>query len=175
MKYSQKTLHSSPERARYGVSFVSSKGNIFCRLIKIELYKIFAIINRAIRGLHCMYFFIITLSALINNYLSARWKLIFYNSKTQYVVPVFKMKSSKDSSLAHQTMYMYVPPSWHETPIIIVILVRVSLDSAKSFSAFLLHNSDQFVSPRWHWLDERCLLSSKRKCKLLKVIAVEQD
>ena len=53
MKYSQKTLHSSPERARYGVSFVSSKGNILCRLIKIELYKIFAIINRAIKGLHC--------------------------------------------------------------------------------------------------------------------------
>ena len=55
MKYSQKTLHSSPERARYGVSFVSSKGNILCRLVKIELYKIFAIINRAIKGLHCMY------------------------------------------------------------------------------------------------------------------------
>ena len=35
------------------MSFVSSKGNIFCRLIKIELYKIFAIINRAIKGLHC--------------------------------------------------------------------------------------------------------------------------
>ena len=55
MKYSQKTLHSSPERARYGVSFVSSKGNILCGLVKIELYKIFAIINRAIKGLHCMY------------------------------------------------------------------------------------------------------------------------
>ena len=54
MKYSQKTLHSSPERARYGVSFVSSKGNILCRLVKIELYKIFAIINRAIKGLHCI-------------------------------------------------------------------------------------------------------------------------
>ena len=54
MKYSKKTLHSSPERARYGVSFVSSKGNILCRLIKIELFKIFAIINRAIKGLHCM-------------------------------------------------------------------------------------------------------------------------
>ena len=53
MKYSLKTLHSSPERARYGVSFVSSKGNILCRLVKIELYKIFAIINRAIKGLHC--------------------------------------------------------------------------------------------------------------------------
>ena len=36
------------------MSFVSSKGNILCRLIKIELYKIFAIINRAIKGLHCM-------------------------------------------------------------------------------------------------------------------------
>ena len=36
------------------MSFVSSKGNIFCRLIKIELYKIFAIINRAIKGLHCI-------------------------------------------------------------------------------------------------------------------------
>ena len=35
------------------VSFVSSKGNILCRLIKIELYEIFAIINRAIKGLHC--------------------------------------------------------------------------------------------------------------------------
>ena len=34
------------------MSFVSSKGNILCRLIKIELYKIFAIINRAIKGLH---------------------------------------------------------------------------------------------------------------------------
>ena len=54
LKYSQKTLHSSPERARYGVSFVSSKGNILCRLVKIELYKIFAIINRAIKGLHCI-------------------------------------------------------------------------------------------------------------------------
>ena len=53
LKYSQKTLHSSPERARYGVSFVSSKGNILCRLVKIELYKIFAMINRAIKGLHC--------------------------------------------------------------------------------------------------------------------------
>ena len=35
------------------MSFVSSRGNILCRLIKIELYKIFAIINRAIKGLHC--------------------------------------------------------------------------------------------------------------------------
>ena len=42
-----------PERARYGVSFVSSKGNILCRLVNIQLYKIFAIINRAIKGLHC--------------------------------------------------------------------------------------------------------------------------
>ena len=38
------------------MSFVSSKGNILCRLIKIELYKIFAIINRAIKGLHCIGF-----------------------------------------------------------------------------------------------------------------------
>ena len=37
------------------MSFVSSKGNILCRLIKIELYKIFAIINRAIKSLHCNY------------------------------------------------------------------------------------------------------------------------
>ena len=35
------------------MSCVSSKGNILCRLINIELYKIFAIINRAIKGLHC--------------------------------------------------------------------------------------------------------------------------
>ena len=34
---------------------MSSKGNILCRLIKIELYKIFAIINRAIKGLHCTF------------------------------------------------------------------------------------------------------------------------
>ena len=37
-----------------GVSFVSSKGNILCWLIKIELYKIFALINRAIKSLHCI-------------------------------------------------------------------------------------------------------------------------
>ena len=36
------------------MSFVSSKGNILCRLINIELYKIFAIINRAIKGLYCI-------------------------------------------------------------------------------------------------------------------------
>ena len=36
------------------MSFVSSTGNILCRLIKIELYKIFAIINCAIKGLHCI-------------------------------------------------------------------------------------------------------------------------
>ena len=35
------------------MSFVSSKGTILCRLVNIELYKIFAIINRAIKGLHC--------------------------------------------------------------------------------------------------------------------------
>ena len=35
------------------MSFVSSKGNILCRLVKIELNKILAIINRAIKGLHC--------------------------------------------------------------------------------------------------------------------------
>ena len=40
------------------MSFVSSKGNILCRLIKIELYKIFAIINRAIKGLHCISIYI---------------------------------------------------------------------------------------------------------------------
>ena len=39
------------------MSFVSSKGNILCRLINIELYKIFAIINRAIKGLHCTILF----------------------------------------------------------------------------------------------------------------------
>ena len=37
------------------MSFVSSKGNILCRLIIIELYEIFALINRAIKGLHCIY------------------------------------------------------------------------------------------------------------------------
>ena len=35
------------------MSFVSSKVNILCRFINIELYKIFVIINRAIKGLHC--------------------------------------------------------------------------------------------------------------------------
>ena len=54
LKYSLKTLHSSPEGARYGVSFVSSMDNILYRLINMELYKIFAIINRAIKGLHCI-------------------------------------------------------------------------------------------------------------------------
>ena len=43
-----------PKGRGMGVSFVSSKGNIFCRLSNIELYKIFAIINRAIKGLHCI-------------------------------------------------------------------------------------------------------------------------
>ena len=38
------------------MSFVSSKGNILCGLINIELYEIFAIINRAFRGLHCTSF-----------------------------------------------------------------------------------------------------------------------
>ena len=42
------------------MSFVSSKGNIFCRLSNIELYKIFAIINRAIKGLHCIYIFFLS-------------------------------------------------------------------------------------------------------------------
>ena len=42
-----------PKGRGMGCLFVSSKGNILCRLIKIELYKIFAIINRAIKGLHC--------------------------------------------------------------------------------------------------------------------------
>ena len=36
------------------MSFVSSMDNILCRLINMELYKIFAIINRAIKGLHCI-------------------------------------------------------------------------------------------------------------------------
>ena len=36
------------------MSFVSSKDNILCRLINVELYEIFAIINRAIKGLHCI-------------------------------------------------------------------------------------------------------------------------
>ena len=36
------------------MSFVSSKDNILWRLIKIELYKIFAMMNRAIKGLHCI-------------------------------------------------------------------------------------------------------------------------
>ena len=35
------------------MTFVSSKGNILCRLINIELYEIFPVINRAIKGLHC--------------------------------------------------------------------------------------------------------------------------
>ena len=30
---------------------------MLCRLINIELYKIFAIINRAIKGLHCIWDF----------------------------------------------------------------------------------------------------------------------
>ena len=36
------------------MSFVSSKGNILCKLINIDLYEILAIINRAIKGLHCI-------------------------------------------------------------------------------------------------------------------------
>ena len=47
------------------MSFVSSKGNILCRLIKIELYKIFATINRAIKGLHCNCWIIV--NRFINN------------------------------------------------------------------------------------------------------------
>ena len=34
---------------------MSSKGNILCRLINVELYKIFAITNRTIKGLHCIH------------------------------------------------------------------------------------------------------------------------
>ena len=44
---------------------MSSKGNIFCRLIKIELYKIFAIINRAIKGLHCTWYTTWTLNNMV--------------------------------------------------------------------------------------------------------------
>ena len=73
MKYSQKTLHSSPERARYGVSFVSSKGNILCRLVKIELYKIFAIINRAIKGLHCN----LSINSLSSSEWVSEWVIMF--------------------------------------------------------------------------------------------------
>ena len=61
------------------MSFVSSKGNILCRLIKIELYKIFAIINRAIKGLHCIYILVSWQSYhffLIHNQLDIwPWKL----------------------------------------------------------------------------------------------------
>ena len=75
MKYSQKTLHSSPERARYGVSFVSSKGNILCRLVKIELYKIFAIINRAIKGLHCTLIWYIRLNIAVLHNITLKFQI----------------------------------------------------------------------------------------------------
>ena len=51
------------------MSFVSSKSNILCRLINIELYKIFAIMNRAIKGLHCIKHVITSISQHGNIYL----------------------------------------------------------------------------------------------------------
>ena len=68
------------------MSFVSSKGNILCRLIKIELYKIFAIINRARKGLHCMVTLILS---WISNYFHYRvWGDITYPLLTFNVATV---------------------------------------------------------------------------------------
>ena len=76
------------------MSFVSSKGNILCRLINIELYKIFAIINRAIQGLHCSWnqLWILSISMVSCGYsailLLKLWHewVITYHIKQWYII-----------------------------------------------------------------------------------------
>ena len=53
-KYSQKTSHSSPVRARYGVSFVSSKPDPYPTPVDVVVYLISAIMNRVIKRFYCM-------------------------------------------------------------------------------------------------------------------------
>ena len=72
------------------MSFVSSNGNILCRLINIEPYKIFAIINRALKGLHCNYIHCkYGARILINSQTSMFAALKFGNGFTSYFIPHF--------------------------------------------------------------------------------------
>ena len=52
-KYSQKTSHSSPVRARYRVSFVSSKPDPYPTPVDVVVYLISAIMNRVIKRFYC--------------------------------------------------------------------------------------------------------------------------
>ena len=59
-KYSQKTSHSSPVRARYGVSFVSSKPDPYPTPVDVVVYLISAIMNRVIKRFYCTVHFTCT-------------------------------------------------------------------------------------------------------------------
>ena len=63
-----------------------------CRLIKIELYKIFTIINRAIKGLHC----------------------------TSILIPVQVLEESLDKSMFSTTSlkYVFIDHKMHKIPVI---------------------------------------------------------
>ena len=78
------------------MSFVSSKGNILCRLIKIELYKIFAIINRAIKGLHCNLLSVMLCDAVILYQTSANISIrpCFYQTESTWSMDQGSIKKS---------------------------------------------------------------------------------
>ena len=105
------------------MSFVSSKGNILCRLIKIELYKIFAIINRAIKGLHCIIWFehYGYPQYFIQNH---RWGIFVLRSVISYSdfdisvalywtqncnTCIYKIFLSQVSSLVHSALFQIIP------------------------------------------------------------------
>ena len=69
-KYWQKTLYSSPVRARYGVSFVSSKNSIIYSLC-VQSFNYVTIFTE---GVICIHFFRMT-----------DWDCVLYNLGTQWV------------------------------------------------------------------------------------------
>ena len=72
-KYSQKTLHSSPERANYEVSFVSSKSNFICACHVMLYWKSYHDMPRYIKCFYCTH--VTQLTVIIEDWYS--WQMWF--------------------------------------------------------------------------------------------------
>ena len=154
------------------MSFVSSKGNILCRLINIELYKIFAIINRAIKGLYCTLIFFsdplkIMFLAAANVHTWLSWASIFLNC----------VKPSKFHTYQTNTMDMVHVQAWAKMGKMLQTTFGNTFSWMKTFpsqmplSKLKLNYNQQGAVPfTWGQSNRKCSIHDSLKCtwKLFK-------
>ena len=159
------------------MSFVSSKGNILCGLTNTELYKIFAILNRAIKGLHCIFgceldsHYTHCLNEVERGYTG--FSLGVHPSVHRYVCPSvdknISVPSVSSTILAGSIWYLHILSSNFRRCVMSIVYFKIW-----SFGKFfkLVTLTCHLPMPS-HYLNQwllfiRCTLTSKHLCNLME-------